>query len=149
VANKDNPGRGARFETLVQRFFARRGLTLELNFPIPVGFDGKRSPYRFDLGSEHPAVIVECKRHTWTATGNTPAAKLAVWMQACLYFVAAPRRYRRILAVLRDMRKGQSLAEYFVEHYGHLVPRNVEIWEVASNGQSGHRLRTRRRPNSS
>jgi len=143
MANKDNPGRGARFERLVQRFFARRRVPLQLNYSIPVGFDGKRGPYRFDLGSARPPVIVECKRHTWTATGNTPAAKLAVWMQACLYFVAAPRRYRRILAVLRDVRRGQSLAEYFLEHYGHLVPRNVEIWELAPNGRSGHRLHPR------
>jgi hypothetical protein len=141
MANKDKPGRGARFETLVQRFFARRGLTLELNFPIPVGFDGKRSPYRFDLGSARPPVIVECKRHTWTATGNTPAAQLAVWMQACLYFVAAPRRYRRILAVLRDVRGTQSLAEYFLQHYGHVVPRGVEIWELAPSGRTGRRFR--------
>jgi len=138
MANKDNPGRGARFERLVQRFFARRRLPLQLNYSIPVGFDGKRRPYRFDLGSAR--VVVECKRHTWTATGNTPAAKLAVWMQAMLYFEAAPRRYRRILAVLRDVRRGQSIAEYFLEHYGHLVPRGVEIWELAASGRSGRRL---------
>lgn len=124
----------------MQRFFARRRLRLQLHYSIPIGFDGKRRHYRFDLGSERPPVIVECKRHTWTATGNTPAAKLEVWMQACLYFEAAPRRYRRILAVLRDMRRGQSLAEYFLQHYSHLVPRGVEIWELAPSGRSGRRL---------
>jgi len=60
-------------------------------------------------------------------------------MQA-LYLEAAPRRYRRILAVLRGMRRGQSLADYFLQDYGHVVPRNVEIWELASSGRSGRRL---------
>ena len=140
MANKDNPGRGAHFETRVQQFFARRRLLLQRSFAIPVGFDGKRGRYRFDLGAEHPTVIVECKRHTWTVTGNTPAAKLAVWMQAILYFQAAPRRYRRILAVLHDVRRGRSLEEYFLQHYGHLVPGNVEIWEIAASGRTGRRL---------
>ena len=140
MANKDNPGRGARFETLVQRFFARRRLPLQLHYSIPIGFDGKRRHSRFDLGSERPPVIVECKRHTRQATDTVPAAKLAAWKAACLYFVAAPRGYRRLLVVLRDMRRGQSLAEYFLEHYGHVVPRGVEIWELAPTGRSGRRL---------
>ena len=40
MANKDNPGRGARFETLVQRFFAGRRMRLQLHYSIPIGFDG-------------------------------------------------------------------------------------------------------------
>ena len=144
MANKDNPGRGARFETLVQRFFARHRLPLQLHYSIPIGFDGKRRHYRFDLGSERPPVIVECKRHTWQAKDTVPAAKLAAWKEACLYFVAAPCRYRRLLVVLRDLRWGQSLAEYFLQHYGHMVPRNVEIWELAPSGRTGRRLYTRR-----
>src|SRR2546421_7752326 len=109
MANKDNPRRGAEFEARVQAFFRRRRLPLQLNFSIPVGFDGKRAPYRFDLGSRQPPVLVECKRHTWTRPEwNVPAAKLAVWMQACHYFQGAPRRYRLIFAALPDVRPGQS-----------------------------------------
>ena len=46
MANKDNPGRGARFEVLVQRFFARRGLTLGLNYRVNVGMARERPENR-------------------------------------------------------------------------------------------------------
>jgi hypothetical protein len=45
------------------------------------------------------------------------------------YFHIAPARYRKILFVLRDDRRGLSLADHYVKNYGHLVPSDVEIWE--------------------
>jgi hypothetical protein len=143
MANKDNPRRGARFETLVQRFFARRGLRLGLNYRVNVGMARERRPRTFDLGSARPPILVECKGHTWTAGGNAPSGKFAAWTEAMLYFAAAPHRYRRILAVLRAVRGRESLAEHYVKRFGHLVPRGVEIWEVAPSGRSRRRLYSR------
>ena len=37
---------------------------------------------------------------------------------------------RRGLAVLRDMRRGESLADHYVKRFRHLVPKGVEIWEL-------------------
>jgi hypothetical protein len=47
------------------------------------------------------------------------------------YFVAAPENYRKVLFVLKDLRQsnGESLANFYVRTYGHLIPRGVEIWE--------------------
>jgi len=47
------------------------------------------------------------------------------------YFAVAPHRYRKIFFVLRDIRTktGESLAEYYVRTYRHLVPPDVEVWE--------------------
>jgi len=78
-----------------------------------------------------------------TAGGNAPSGKFAAWTEAMLYFAAAPHRYRRILAVLRAVRGRESLAEHYVKRFGHLVPRGVEIWEVAPSGRSRRRLYSR------
>ena len=85
--------------------------------------------HKFDLGSESPPVLVECKAHTWTSGGNSPSAKLTVWNEAMHYFQCAPKGYRKILFVLRDERNAETLAEHYLRRYGHLVPDDVEVWE--------------------
>ena len=47
------------------------------------------------------------------------------------YFAAAPSDYRKIFFVLKDIRKsnGETLAEYYIRTYPHLIPSGVEIWE--------------------
>ena len=46
-------------------------------------------------------------------------------------FLLAPMRFQKVLFVLRDFNEGrsESLAEYYVRNYSHLIPDNVEIWE--------------------
>ncbi len=144
MANKDNPRRGSKFEALVQSFFATQGTNLRRDFIVPVGAHSEKRPRKFDLGSTRPPVLVECKRHTWTGGGNAPSAKLAVWNEAMYFFTTAPSKYRKILAVLRHVRRGQSLAEHYVTRFRHMIPRRVEIWEVASNGRSGRCIHPRR-----
>lgn len=60
-----------------------------------------------------------------------PSAKLTVWNEAMYYFFAAPSGYRRIMFVLRDFseKRGETLAEYYLRTYRHLVPSGVEFWE--------------------
>ena len=54
-----------------------------------------------------------------------------------LYFFLAPRRYKKIFAVKRDLnpKSGESLAEYYIRTHFHVIPDEVEFWEVdeASN----------------
>lgn len=47
------------------------------------------------------------------------------------YFLAAPSEYRKIMFVLRDFsqKRGETLAEYYLRTYRHLVPKGVEFWE--------------------
>jgi hypothetical protein len=94
MANCDNPKTGADFEKSVQAFFAKQGVVLTPNFSIPVGASDSKKLRKFDLGSEDPAVLVECKCHSWTVGGNSPSAKLAVWNEALLYFSVVSSRYR-------------------------------------------------------
>ena len=54
------------------------------------------------------------------------------------YFLVAPPGFRKILFVLRDMseRRQETLAEYYIRTYRHLIPGDVEIWEFdEGNGE--------------
>ncbi len=130
MANCDNPRTGADFEKVVQAFFAKRGLVLVPKMAVPVGVGVNKKPHRFDLGSETPPVLVECKCHVWTGGGNSPSAKLAVWNEAMFYFLCAPKKYRKLFVVQRSMRGEGSLADHYLGRYSHLVPADVEFWEV-------------------
>jgi len=127
------------FEQKAQEFFLKRdGLNLTKPFPIKIGFGIKQKNHNFDLGSEQPKILIECKKHTWTKGGNVPSAKISVWNEAMLYFSMAPSTYRKIFFVLKSEKDGQSLAQYYVRAYSHLVPPGVEIWEYDQKNSVGH-----------
>jgi hypothetical protein len=73
-----NAHAGSDFEAAVQAFFGTQGIVLTKNFAVPVGVGATKKSLRFDLGSETPPVLVECKSHTWTQGGNMPSAKMTV-----------------------------------------------------------------------
>ncbi len=123
-----NAGVGSSFEKVARAFFlAREGINLVPNFPVEVGVSGRKKNRRFDLGSADPPVLVECKSHTWTQTGNMPSAKMTVWNEAMYYFHIAPKEFRKILFVLKHDRRGLSLASYYLNKHGHLVPDDGEV----------------------
>ena len=129
MANCDNPGTGAAFERRVQEFFANRGLALEPNLAVLIGFGEARKPHKFDLGSAVPPVLVECKCHAWTEGGNSPSAKLTIWNEAMLYFSLVPPEYRKLLVAQKSVRGSTSLVQHYIERFGHLIPPGVELWE--------------------
>jgi hypothetical protein len=55
------------------------------------------------------------------------------------YFTVAPKGYRKILFVLRDYseERGETLAEYYIRRYSHLIPNDVEICEYDEIGKNG------------
>ncbi|HXL34331.1 MAG TPA: hypothetical protein VN953_05395 [Gemmatimonadales bacterium] len=107
---------------------------------VPVGTGKAKKDHKFDLGSESPPVLVECKCHTWTEGGNAPSAKLTVWNEAMLYFACAPLKYRKLLVVQRSLRGPETLAEHYLKRYRHLVPGGVELWEFDSVTRQGRLL---------
>jgi len=58
------------------------------------------------------------------------------------YFYSAPLEYQKILFVLRDLRQGngESLANYYVRTYGHLIPLGVELWEYDEAIQAARKV---------
>ena len=103
-----------------------------MNHKVPCGLGNKKKHHIFDLGSEDPPVIVECKSQTWTVTGNVPSAKMTNWAAAMFYFHMAPPMYRKIFFVEQSLRSrsDESLLEYFARTQDHMIPPDVELWEL-------------------
>jgi hypothetical protein len=132
IGASSNTQVGIDFERLAVFALEAAGLKVQPRFSVPVGVGDLKKQHAFDFGSSEPPILIECKCHRWTRPGdNAPSAKLTVWNEAMYYFSIAPSGYRCILFVLRDYSatRGQTLAEYYLTRYRHLVPRNVEIWE--------------------
>ena len=143
IGSKSNAHVGRDFELAAQRFFANEGVSLDLNVKIPVGIGHAKKGHAFDLGCLDKKVLVECKSHKWTAPNdNVPSAKLTVWNEAMYYFLASPTGYRKIMFVLRDYseKRHETLAEYYIRTYSHLIPEGVELWEYDESKMSAVQL---------
>lgn len=132
IGSISNAHVGRDFESLAMQVLASRGVQVRRNFKIEVGVSESKKLHCFDLGSEVPPVLVECKSHRWTSGSNVPSAKMTVWNEVMYYFRCAPSTYRKILFVLHDLRPSnrESLASYYIRTYSHLIPPDVEIWEL-------------------
>lgn len=142
IGAKSNAAAGKEFEGYAQQFFAAKGILLKPDFSVPVGIHGKQKSHSFDLGSESPAVLVECKSHTWTAGNKTPSAKMTVWNEAMYYFHSAPSHYRKILFVLkhRHEKRGLTLADHYIRTHAHFIPGDVEIWEFEASTAAAEKI---------
>lgn len=143
IGSKSNAHVGRDFELEAQSYFASKGLSLELNIKVPVGIGAIKKDHAFDLGCQDEKVLVECKSHKWTAPNdNVPSAKLTVWNEAMYYFLATPPGYRKIMFVLRDYseKRKETLAEYYIRTYSHLIPEGVELWEYDESKMSAVQL---------
>jgi hypothetical protein len=139
VGSASNTQVGREFEEAVREFLAGTGISLQSSFSVPVGFKVTK-PHRFDLGSESPPILIECKSYKWTSGGNSPSAKIRGLNEVMLLFSVAPASYRKMVFVLRDLRKGVTLANHFIKTQGHLIGPNVEIWEFDFEKKHGERV---------
>jgi hypothetical protein len=131
---------GRDFEAVAYAYFRDvERIALQRCFPVEIGVGVLKKCRRFDLGSGEPPLIVECKSHRWTETGNMPSAKVTVWNESMFYFHIAPNNYRKVLFVLRDVhpQRNESLAEYYVRSHSHLIPSGVSIIEFDEHSQRG------------
>ena len=129
---KSNAHVGRAFETRACTILAARGIRLAMNYKVPCGLGNEKTMHRFDLGSEEPPVIVECKSHTWTKGDSVPSAKIKNWAEAMFYFHMAPPTYCKIFFVERSLRvgNGESLLAYFLRTQKHMIPADVQFWEL-------------------
>ncbi|MFK8253163.1 hypothetical protein [Ancylobacter terrae] len=141
VGAASNAHAGADFERISRAFFQAQGIFLEPRFPCPIGIGPQKKLHKFDLGSADPAILVECKSHKWTVSGNTPSAKITVWNEAMLYFIGAPQDFRKIMFVLKHSRRDQTLAQYYIKNYSHFIPNDVEFWEYCEIDVSAMQIR--------
>jgi len=136
-----NSSVGKAFELKAQLFFASINLNLHPGLSIPIGINGTKL-HSFDLGDSTVKVLVECKSHKWTEGRNVPSAKMTEWNEAMYYFYVAPGEFRKILFVLKDysQKRKETLAQYYIRTYPHLIPKNTEIWEFDENKNKATRL---------
>ena len=139
VGSISNTHVGREFEEAARLFFAKTGISLKPGFSAPIGFKVKKD-HKFDLGSENPPILVECKSYTWTSGGNSPSAKIRGLNEVMLLFSVAPDRYRKILFVLKHLRNNVTLADHYIKTQGHLIGPNVEIWEFDLEKKQGARV---------
>ena len=55
------------------------------------------------------------------------------WAEAMFYFHMAPHDYRKMFVVERSVRPnrgGESLLSYFLRTQAHMIPPDVECWEL-------------------
>ena len=123
---------GREFEERARGVLAEHGLDLVFNHKVAVGIASQKKEHAFDLGSEDPKVIVECKAQTWTAGNKVPSAKMKNWAEAMFYFHMAPHDYRKIFVVERSVREttGETLLSYFMRTQFHMIPSDVEFWDL-------------------
>lgn len=129
-------------KTRARKVLAKCGLRLTPDHRVPCGLGKLRRKHSFDLGSEDPKVIVECKSHTWTSGGNVPSAKMKNWAEAMFYSHMAPQDYRKIFFVERSVHRGrsESLLSYFLRTRAHMIPADVECWELDGDELVVHKV---------
>ncbi len=139
IGSISNTHAGREFQEAARLFFDQTGIMLKPEFAAFVGGKVKK-PHKFDLGSDDPPIIVECKSYTWTSGGNSPSAKLRSLNEAMLLFSVSPNHYRKILFMLKHLRKNVSLAAHYIKTQGHLIGEGVEIWEFDMDAKHGERV---------
>jgi hypothetical protein len=134
IGSVSNAQVGRDFEEVARKYFEDQNVSLSVGYSLPIGVGEIKKGHSFDLGCNNPVngkIVVECKSHTWTSGGNVPSAKITVWNEAMYYFSLAPKDYRKVFFILKDhsQKRKETLGEYYIRTYKHLIPNDVEIKE--------------------
>ncbi len=137
-----NAHAGRDFERDVKSFFEEEeNLRLEGGIAVEIGIGERKKTHKWDLGCDNKKILIECKSHKWTESDKIPSAKLTTWDQAMYYMHLAPDEYKKIFCCLKDMsiKRRKTLADYYIEKHGHLIPPNVEIWEFCDKSKTAEK----------
>ena len=106
--------------------------TLKPEVEIPIGHP--KTDHAFDLANGNKSIVIECKNYSWTKAGNVPSAKVSTINEAVLYFSFLDANVRKILCLKKSVhpKRQETLAEYYVRAYGHLL-RDITIYEIDEN----------------
>ena len=95
MSNSENPRNGAIFQQQVMECLRKKyHKNFELEKKLFIGSPAKE--HKFDIVDEEQNIVVECKRYTWTETGNVPSAKMGFCNEAAFSFFL-PHGLRRSL----------------------------------------------------
>lgn len=120
--NSDNPRTGAAFQRQVRDWFQQTyGMKFDLEKKIAIGKPAKE--HKFDIVDEFGKIAIECKRYTWTETGNVPSAKIGITNEAAFYLSFLPDKYDKYIVMLYSYhpKRDETLAEYYYRTNKHLL----------------------------
>ncbi|MCR5778912.1 MAG: hypothetical protein K6G84_16085 [Lachnospiraceae bacterium] len=134
MSNSDNPRNGAAFQTMVRDWFNKKyEIYFEEEKKIPIGNPAK--DHKFDIVDETSSIVIECKRYTWTTSGNVPSAKMGFTNEAAFYLSFLPDYFDKYIVMLesRHAKRKESLAEYYYRINKHLLGKiNVAEYDPES-----------------
>ena len=128
---KSNTQIGIDFENLVITALEYNfGLKLQKRIRIPIGLHEKKDKI-FDLGSIEQKIIIECKSHTWTESGNVPSAKVNAFLYDMYCLSLLPKGYQKIFVMQKcfSKKRNLTLCEYYIKNKNHLIPQDLLIYE--------------------
>ena len=126
MSNSDNPKKGAVFQEQVLKWFQKHyKRPFEFDKKIPIGDPAKN--HKFDIVDTEGTIAIECKRHTWTKTGNIPSAKMGFVNEAAFYLRLLPEKYEKYIVMLKSHhpKRKESLAEYYYRTNKHLLGKII------------------------
>ena len=122
MSNSDNPRNGAIFQQQVLEWLRKKyHKNFELEKKLFIGSPAKE--HKFDIVDEEQNIVVECKRYTWTKTGNVPSAKMGFCNEAAFYLSFLPETYEKYIVMLYSFheKRHETLAEYYYRTNRHLL----------------------------
>lgn len=122
MSNSENPKNGADFQREVRQYFTEKyGSGFELEKKLAIGEPPK--DHKFDIVNLDLKIVIECKRYTWTETGNVPSAKMGFTNEAAFYLSFLPNSYEKYIVMLKSnhIKRKESLAEYYYRINRHLL----------------------------
>ena len=128
--SNSNKKRGDVFRDLAMPFLEKE-LNTSLKPEVKISIGEPKKEHAFDLANENKSIVIECKNYTWTKAGNVPSAKVSTINEAVLYFSFLDANVRKILCLKKSVhpKRQETLAEYYVRTYGHLL-RDITVYEI-------------------
>ncbi len=121
-SNSENPTIGALFQEQVKDWFTKMyNEKFEMEVKIPIGQPLK--DHKFDIVCKERNIAIECKRYTWTESGNVPSAKLRGINEAAFFLSFLPDSYKKFIVIVKayNSKKKIYLADYYHKTYKHLL----------------------------
>ena len=128
--SNSNKKKGDGFRDLAMPILEKELNTI-LKPDVKISIGEPKTEHAFDLANENKSIVIECKNYTWTKAGNVPRAKISTINEAVLYFSFLDANVRKILCLKKSVhpKRQETLAEYYVRAYGHLL-RDITVYEI-------------------
>lgn len=128
MSNSDNPKNGAEFQRQVFQWFTNvynKPFSMEVEMPIGSKLldVSEYKNHKFDIVSDDLSIVIECKRYTWTESGNVPSAKMGFVNEAAFYLSLLNSVCEKFIVMYKSYnpKRGETLAEYYYRTNKHLL----------------------------